>query len=62
MEDNVDVEPEVMDYPTENSIGKNEKPELRFIFVHSGLPSPPILFLSRGSRLCHRSPTNCVGG
>jgi hypothetical protein len=49
-------------YPTEFSDGAKEKRELLFLFlVHGGSPSPPILFLSRGARLCHRSPTNGVG-
>ncbi len=51
-------------YPKESSNGVEEKRELLFlvVLVHGGSPLPPILFLSRGARLCHRSPTNGVGG
>ena len=49
--------------PTDHSVGAKEKHELLFlVLVHGGSPPPPILFLSRGARLCHRSPTNGVGG
>ncbi len=45
--------------PTEHTVGAKEKHELLFcVFVHDGSSSPSILFLSRGARLCYRSPTN----
>jgi hypothetical protein len=45
--------------PTKPFARRREKLEvLFFVFVHGGLPSPPILLLSRGTRLCHNTPTN----
>jgi hypothetical protein len=45
--------------PTEHPVGDKEKHErLLCVFVHGGSPSPPILFMSRGARMCHCSPTN----
>ena len=62
-EGDAEVAPEVMEYPTEPSVGGREKLELLVIvLVHGDLPSPPILFLSCGADMCHRSPTSGVGG
>jgi hypothetical protein len=45
--------------PTKHSARAQEKHELLlFVFVHDSSPSLPILFLCRGARMCHRSPTN----
>ena len=63
LEGNAEVVP-VMDGASDGTFPwEKEKPKLLFfVFVHGGSPSPPIVFLSRGSRMCHRSPTNCIEG
>ncbi len=57
-----DVVPEVEDTPDGSFCWQERQAcfELVFIdFIHGGSPSPPILFMYRGARPCHRSPTNC---
>ncbi len=57
LEGDADVAPDIEDlYPSEHSVGARVWIEL-LVFIHGGSPSPPILFMSRGARMCHRSPT-----